>query len=90
MFPQAVTLQHNRQFSRRWPTAQIGFNNPRRRHNASTCKNSPANSIRQSLRKSEIVRKSGVLLAASTRVRSRRVPDWASDLAGTAGGLFLT
>ena len=41
MFPQAVTLQHNRQFSRRWPTAQIGFNNPRRRHNASTCKNSP-------------------------------------------------
>ena len=90
MFPQVVTLQHNRQFSRRWPTAQIGFNNPRRLQNASTYKNSPDNSIRQSLRKSEIVRKSGVLLAASTRIRSRRVLDWASDLAGTTGGLLLT
>ena len=63
---------------------------PARWHNVSTCRNSPDSVARLSLRKSEMVRKSKVLLAASTRIRSRRVSDRASDLTGTPGGLLLT
>ena len=46
-----------------WPS----LTSPASRHSSSTWWNNPANASIWSLRKSEMVRKSGVLLAASTR-----------------------
>ena len=53
------------------------FTSPACWYNASTCKNSPYNASRLSLRKSLMVRKSGVLFAANTRKAMSSWRRWA-------------